>query len=390
MNDQKKDVSMTNRFLFSWTEFSGSLGDLGLFIPLVVTMASIGKLDLAVILIAAGLMNIATGLIFRQPIPVQPMKAIAAVAITEGFTGGELMASGLLMGALLLAFALTGTIDIVNKIIPRPLVRGIQLGVGLKLAVKGIGWMMELPAFGWDSIPVAILTGVVLLIFLAGNKPGLIFIFFAGFILLYLENPAVYNGIGFSLPSFHIELPDVSEWKAGLLNGAIPQLPLTILNSVIAVSALSLGYFPDNGIKPKRMAVSVGVMNLLCVPFGAIPMCHGAGGLAAQYAFGARTGGSVIMLGAVKIAVGFAFGSVILGLLDAYPYAILGPMLVFAGIELAKSCIDVEDKVTFGIVLLTAACILKANTFIGFSVGAGLYFGYWIWVSFIQKDKNRL
>ncbi|MGR3176787.1 MAG: putative sulfate/molybdate transporter [Candidatus Anammoxibacter sp.] len=379
MNEQKKDEGLSNRFLFSWAEFSGSLGDLGLFIPLVVAMASIGKLDLAVILIAAGLMNIATGFIFRQPIPVQPMKAIAAVVITEGLTGGELMASGLLMGVFLLALALTGTIDIVNKIIPRPLVRGIQLGVGLKLAVKGIGWMMELPAFGWNSITVSILTGIVLLIFLARNKPGLIFVFFAGFIFLYLDNPAVYNGIGFSLPSFHFVLPDALEWKVGLLNGAIPQLPLTILNSVIAVSVLSLGYFPNSGIKPKRMAASVGVMNLLCVPFGAIPMCHGAGGLAAQYAFGARTGGSVIMLGTVKIIVGFAFGSVILGLLGAYPYAILGPMLVFAGIELAKSCIDVEDKVSFGIVLLTAACILKANTFIGFLVGAGLYLGYWIW-----------
>ncbi|MGR3319205.1 MAG: putative sulfate/molybdate transporter [Candidatus Anammoxibacter sp.] len=388
MNEQKKDVSITNRLLFSWSEFSGSLGDLGLFIPLVVAMASIGKLDLAVILIAAGLMNIATGIIFRQPIPVQPMKAIAAVAITEGLTGGELMASGLFMGVFLLALALTGTIDFVNKIIPKPLVRGIQLGVGLKLAMKGIGWMTELPVFGWNSIAISILTGVVLLIVLARNKPGLIFVFFAGFILLYLDNPTVYNGIGFSLPSFHFGFPEASEWKTGLLSGAIPQLPLTILNSVIAVCALSLGYFPNSGIKPKRMAASVAIMNLLCVPFGAIPMCHGAGGLAAQYTFGARTGGSVIMLGAVKIIVGFAFGSVILGLLDAYPYAILGPMLVFAGVELAKSCIDVEDKVSFGIVLLTAACILKANTFIGFSVGAGLYLGYWIWDRFIQKGKK--
>lgn len=389
MNEQKKDVSITNRLLFSWVEFSGSLGDLGLFIPLVVAMASIGKLDLAVILIAAGLMNIATGFIFRQPIPVQPMKAIAAVAITEGLTSGELMASGLLMGGLLLALALTGTIDILNKIIPKPLVRGIQLGVGLKLAEKGVGWIVELPAWGWNSITVSILTGVILLIFLVKNKAGLIFVFFAGFILLYLDNSTAYNGIMFSLPSFHFGWPEASEWKVGFLNGAIPQIPLTILNSVIAVCALSSDYFPKSGIKPNKMAASVGMMNLLCVPFGAIPMCHGAGGLAAQYTFGARTGGSVIMLGAAKIVVGLAFGGVILSLLDAYPYSILGPMLIFAGIELAKSCIDIKDKISFSIVLLTAACILKVNTSIGFSVGAGLYLGYWMWNQRTQTEDAQ-
>ena len=131
----------SDRFAFSWAEFSGSLGDLGLFIPLVVAMSSVGSLDLGTILIAAGAMNVATGCFFRQPIPVQPMKAIAAVAITEGLAKGELMASGILMGAILFLFGLTGTIGVINRWIPRPLVRGIQLGVGLKLAATGIGWV---------------------------------------------------------------------------------------------------------------------------------------------------------------------------------------------------------------------------------------------------------
>ena len=127
-------MRLSDRFAFSWAEFSGSLGDLGLFIPLVVAMSSVGSLDLGTILIAAGVMNVATGWFFRQPIPVQPMKAIAAVAITEGLAKGELMASGIVMGAILLAFGLTGTIGAIDRWIPRPLVRGIQLGVGLKLA----------------------------------------------------------------------------------------------------------------------------------------------------------------------------------------------------------------------------------------------------------------
>jgi MFS superfamily sulfate permease-like transporter len=122
------------------------------------------------------------------------------------------------------------------------------------------------------------------------------------------------------------------------------------------------------------MAVSVGLMNLVCSPFGGIPMCHGAGGLAAQYHFGARTGGSVIILGLAKILVGFAFGGALLGLLGSYPNGILGPMLVFAGIELARSCADVvEEAPSLSVALLTAATIIGSNTFVGFVVGAAFH-----------------
>jgi MFS superfamily sulfate permease-like transporter len=363
-----------DRFAFSWTEFSGSLGDLGLFIPLVVAMSSVGSLDLGAILVAAGAMNIATGCFFRQPIPVQPMKAIAAVAITEGLAKGELMASGIVMGAILLAFGLTGTIGAIDRWIPRPLVRGIQLGVGLKLAATGIGWVYALPFWSWDGIGIAILTALLMLWMAASRKPGLILIFCAGFILILLEDPKAFEGIGLAVPGFHFGWPAASDWQAGLLRGAVPQLPLTVLNSVVAVCALSSDYFPGRGISPKRMAVSVGLMNLVCSPFGGIPMCHGAGGLAAQYRFGARTGGSVIMLGLVKVLVGIGFGGALLGLLGSYPNAILGPMLVFAGIELARACADaVEEPLPLSVLLVTAAAIIGSNTFIGFVVGSAFY-----------------
>jgi MFS superfamily sulfate permease-like transporter len=364
----------SDRFAFFWSEFSGSLGDLGLFIPLVVAMSSVGSLDLGTILIAAGAMNVATGWFFRQPIPVQPMKAIAAVAITEGLAKGELMASGIVMGAILFTFGLTGTIGAIDRWIPRPLVRGIQLGVGLKLAATGIGWVYALPLLGWDGICTAILATLLMLWMAASRRPGLILLFCAGFILILLEDPKAFEGIGLAYSGFQFGWPAASDWEAGLLRGAVPQLPLTVLNSVIAVCALSSDYFPGRGISPKRMAVSVGLMNLICSPFGGIPMCHGAGGLAAQYRFGARTGGSVIMLGLVKILVGIGFGGALLGLLGSYPNAILGPMLVFAGIELARACADaVEQPLPLSVLLVTAAAIIGSNTFIGFIVGSAFY-----------------
>ena len=77
-------------------------------------------------------------------------------------------------------------------------------------------------------------------------------------------------------------------------------------------------------------------MNLLGGWFGAMPVCHGSGGLAAQYRFGARSGASIIILGVFKILLGFFFGESLVGLLKVYPKALLGVMVLAAGLELAK------------------------------------------------------
>ncbi|MCP4708563.1 MAG: sulfate transporter, partial [Planctomycetes bacterium] len=277
-------------FRFSWVEFSGSLGDLGLFLPLVAAMTIALDLNIGMILICAGAMNILAGFLFRQPVPVQPMKAIAIVVITENLARDELVAAGLLMGVLMLV--LSGFVTKIIRIIPKAVVRGIQLGVGLKLAAKGANEIGALAFVGWDSMLIAIGVTGFLLVMLSRSKPVLLYVFMVGFLLQYFEMGSDYPAVGFSLPEFGWYWPGVAAWKNGFINGALPQLPLTLLNSVIAVCALSEDFFPGRGISPRKMSVSVGVMNLICVPLGGIPMCHGAGGLAAQYHFGARTGGS--------------------------------------------------------------------------------------------------
>lgn len=377
-----QDISTKSRFSFSLQEFSGSLGDLGLFIPLVVAVALSSNMNLGTILIAAGLMNILTGYWFRQPIPVQPMKAIAAVAITGGLTQGDVVAAGIGMAILLGFLAATGSIDLIRRYIPNALVRGIQLGVGLKLAEKGLEWILALPTLGANSIVMASITGALLLFFLMKKIPGLLFVFIAGFLLLYIEQPDLYSGLAFSLPPLTIIMPTMDEWQVGLFQGALPQLPLTLLNSVIAICALSADYFPGRGIKPQKMAASVSFMNLVCVPFGAIPMCHGAGGLAAQYSFGARTGGSVVMLGIIKLLLGLFIGGFLLHVLQSYPYAILAPMLIFAGIELAKTCFVLKSKSDISVALITAVGILGADTLIGFILGAAVALCF-----FLVKNK---
>ena len=371
-------ASAKQRFSFSLQEFSGSLGDLGLFIPLVVAVALSTNMNLGTILIAAGLMNILTGYWFRQPIPVQPMKAIAAVAITGGMTQGDVVAAGIGMAILLGILAGTGGIDFIRRYIPNALVRGIQLGVGLKLAEKGLEWILELPTLGTNSIVMAVIVGALLLFFLIKKIPGLLFVFISGFLLLYIEQPGLYSGLAFSLPPLTIIMPTAGEWQVGLLQGALPQLPLTLLNSVIAICALSADYFPGRGIKPQKMAASVSLMNIICMPFGAIPMCHGAGGLAAQYSFGARTGGSVVMLGIIKLLLGLFIGGFLLHVLQSYPYALLAPMLIFAGIELARTCFVLESKSDISVALITAVGIMGADTLVGFLLGGAVAFCFYL------------
>jgi MFS superfamily sulfate permease-like transporter len=167
-------------------------------------------------------------------------------------------------------------------------------------------------------------------------------------------------------------IPSADQWWTGLTRGAIPQLPLTLLNSVIAVCALSGDYFPGRGVTPRRMAASVGLMNLLCVPFGGMPMCHGAGGLAAQYRFGARTGGSVVMLGAMKILAGLLLGGMLLTTLQHYPTSILAVLVIVAGLTLARAAKDCLHGRTLLIVAVMTGLIVTINTLTGFIVGCAI------------------
>lgn len=362
-------------FRFNLRELAGSLGDLGTFLPLVVAMAIGTGLDLGWMLIGAGAMNVVSGVVFRLPVPVQPMKAIAAIAIAEGLSGGEVVAAGWWMGIIITVLALCGSIDWINKVIPKAVVRGIQLGVGIKLAWAGLVWVGALPATGADSWVAAGVCGVLLAVGVWRGWPMVLVVFVAGFGLLALARPGAYQDVAIGVPAWQWVMPKGEQWWDGLWRGALPQLPLTLLNSVVAVCALSADYFPGRGIAPRRMALSVGLMNLFCVPWSGLPMCHGSGGLAAQYRAGARTGGSVVMLGVVKVAAGLLFGASLAGLLGAYPVAVLGPMVVLAGLGLAHAGgrrLVGGGGVGWLVALGTAGTIVLTQTAMGFAVGVGL------------------
>jgi len=356
-------------------EIGGSLGDLGTFLPLLVGMAAQNGLDFAAALFFAGVFNVVTGLTFAIPMAVQPMKAIAAVALTEGLTPGQIVAAGAMVSAVILVLGLTGLIEWLNRVVPKSVVRGLQLALGLSLLMKAL--QMVAGTKQWTG-PDSYLTGlagalVVILLFFSRRVPAALVLFGAGLVLAVWKHPEVLGTLGLSLSLPHWTPPGWADFRSSFARAALPQIPLTTLNSVIAVCALSVDLFPERPATPRRVAVSVGLMNLVGVWFGAMPMCHGAGGLAGQHRFGARTNGSILFLGAVKIVVAVALGASLMALCQAFPASVLGVMLAFSGLELSLVARDQTRRIDALPMMLTAgACLGLNNIALGFALGLGL------------------
>lgn len=358
-------------------EISGSLGDLGLFIPLLVGMAATCGLNFAVALFFAGLFNVITGLLFAIPMAVQPMKAIAAVAITEKMTTPQILAAGIVTGAVIFFLGITNLLGAVMRLVPKSVVRGIQLTIGLTLMLQAAQMAgQNHPWLGADSILTA-LAGL-LFSFVAFQRawPGALWIFFAGLAIAMATHPQAVSELSFGFGNFALPKFAATDFWLGARKAALPQIPVTCLNSVIAVCALSRDLFPEKPASEKSVAVSVGLMNLISCPFGAMPMCHGAGGLAGQYRFGARTNGSILFLGAAKILVAVCFGGSLLALLQVYPQSLLGVLLFFAGLELALVCRDIFPEREPAVIMLLTAVVGVAlkSAALGFGCGLALHY----------------
>ncbi|KAH8671359.1 hypothetical protein BX600DRAFT_458922 [Xylariales sp. PMI_506] len=328
------------------SEISGALGDLGTLLPLMIALAVNGSISLSTTLVFSGLYNLLTGIIFGIPLPVQPMKAIAAAAIASHTSMRETVAAGSVTGFIVLILSVTGLLHWVTRIIPVPVIKGIQFGAGLQLIIsagssllKPLPWFFPAPL---DNLIWAFLAFVALVATQKLSRfPYALIVFLTGLVLAFIILATDHLGYGghYHLPWFRIWHPFVIVpwWSPDAIGMGIAQLPLTTLNSVIAASALASDLLPELPAPTvTELGVSVGLMNVIGCWFGAMPVCHGSGGLAAQYRFGARSGASIILLGLFKILLGLLFGQSLIGLLTAFPNSLLGIMVIAAGLELAK------------------------------------------------------
>ena len=272
------------------------------------------------------------------------------------------------------------------------MIRGLQLGLGLSLMRKGV--LLVEQTGSWAASPDCYITGMgcfaaVLALDRHPTVPVALMLVLFGAVLAFTTGRAD--------PSSAIAVPSAwpVTWALGdgisgaelshvLLVAALPQLPLTTLNSIVSTCKLSRDLFPERRSQPTQtsLAFSVGLMNLVGCLFGAMPMCHGAGGLAAQYRFGARRGCSMVFLGGVKVILSLAAGAPLLLLLDVYPSSVLGVLLVFSGLELARAggqslASAPEPALTVGLITAAATLTLKTGAGCAAGLAASLFCGGW-------------
>ncbi|OBZ81994.1 Molybdate transporter 1 [Choanephora cucurbitarum] len=381
---------------FTLHEISGSLGDLGTLLPIMISLGISGQIDLTSTLWFTGIWNILSGFLFRVPVCVQPMKAIAAVVLAKNMTIQENMAAGLSVGMLVFFLGITRTIHLVGTFTPAAVIKGkfhtscLQLGTAIQLIIKAhklvpdLKW--EIDASNWADNNVWILLSFIFVVACYRTKiPSALILFIVGLIFALILMFVVHANKNLPRPSVvgghyphTVIVPSPEEFRNGFLNAGLGQLPLTSLNSVIALCALIDELFPQRHATTSHVAVSVGLMNLIGCWFGAMPVCHGSGGLAGQYRFGARSEVSVIFLGCCKLLLGILFGSSLVGLLKLFPTSILAVMLFISGVELGCAARSLNDNIVdesikrenFVIMLLTTGSLVAySNDGIGFVAG---------------------
>jgi SulP family sulfate permease len=381
-------------YTFNRMEFAGSLGDLGTLLPLAIGMIMVNGLDPSGLFMSVGLFYIFTGIYFGITTPVQPMKVIGAYAIATAMTPHQIMASGILMGACLLFVGATGAITLIGKYIPKATVRGVQLSTGTLLMAEGVRFMlgtsrlqelhqMAEPYLAFQQIgpvPVGLVIGMIgalLTLLLLENKKTPAGLVIVGVGLLIGLAAGTREGLGSLRPGLYLTailplgFPQGPDFTFALLALVVPQMPMTLGNAVIADMDLSIHYFGSAArrVTGRSLCVSMALGNFLSALLGGMPLCHGAGGLAAHYRFGARSAASNLMIGAVFILFTLLLGHGILVVLNLIPMAILGVLLLFAGSQLALTILDVQGRKELFVVVSILGITLASNLAAGFMAG---------------------
>jgi SulP family sulfate permease len=384
---ERSKNGVASYFRFDRVELAGSLGDLGTLLPIVVAMILINKLSPTAVFLSFGLFYLITGYYYRLPIPVQPLKAVGAIAIAypNQITESVIGASGILFSLILLVLSVSGTLDRVARVFTQPVVRGIQLALGLIFLKKGIELITTQSLFlsgvhGHLSqyqinlgIGAAVFAMVLLLL---DNKKipaalaALGFGIIAGLFLGGLQN----QRMGIGPTSVHLISPSLHDFWIAFIMLILPQIPLTIGNACVGTADMCNSVFPNSPMlsrtKAGRFALTMGIANLPAGLFGAVPMCHGTGGLAAHYRFGARTGGAPILIGVIFVVLALALGEFGLSILALIPNSVLGVLLIFAGLELCPLVRSLKSNEEFFVALLIAGIALAVpNMAWAFGIG---------------------
>ena len=362
---------------YNLRELAGAFGDLGTLILFLIGYITISKMDPVGILVAFGLFKIIAGLYFKTPIPIQPMKAIGTAAISHAgaLTAGTIWAAGLFTGLFWLLMGITGAVTRVSKITSRPIVHGIILGLGLGFILEGVKMMAANPFL---AVTASILTFILLS---HERMPAMLILLGVGVITAVMSEPPLLYDLGqmsvrLRLPAFALTKLGQEDLVTGVFVLGLPQVALTLGNAIIATVEENNTLFPAHPTTVKAVAIDHGIMNLVSTSIGGVPMCHGAGGMAAHIRFGARTGGALVILGSLVLFIGLFCADSVATLFKLFPQALLGVILMFGGLELAASVQGNRVRKEERYVMLLTAGVSLWNMGVGYVAGLVLWHAY--------------
>ncbi len=343
------------RIQFNRQEWAGAFGDIGTDFPLIVGMILAARLDVTSVLVTYGSMQILTGLIYQRPMPVQPLKAVAMIVITQKIAGATLFGGGLAIAFIMLVLTLSGSLDWLARSVPKAVVRGIQLGLGMSLALLALKDYLARDGIGGYFLGLA---AFILILLLLKNKrfPAALVVIAFGFIYAFIFkiHPGdLVAGFGFHAPGVHI--PTAQDIVSGFVLLALPQIPLSLGNSILATQRVNEDLFPHQPLSIRKIGWTYSLMNFISPLFGGVPVCHGSGGMMGHYTFGARTGGSILIYGSMYVLLGLFFAQGFTKIIQIFPMPILGVILFVESLALMTLVKDLApDKTDVWIAFMVA------------------------------------
>ena len=384
-SEASEQVTIEKYKKLSIREFGGAFGDWGTLVPFIIGYIAIVGLNPAGIFFCLGITNIILGIKYNLPLPVQPQKTIGTIAISHKWSPNLVISTGFGTGIVWFILGLSKKLNNIVKIVPTVAVRGVQLGLALILGWAAIIMLNDNIILGIISI------SIVVLLIKVKKVPSAIILMFIGIFILFYTGALTFSEIKFGLPRFEFQVPTLENFLIGMLIAGIAQLFLTLTNVMIATISLVKDLFPEKEdvIDANSLALNMGVMNLLNPFLGGMPMCHGSGGLAAQYAFGARTGGSMIFEGIIEIILGLFFSQMLYMFFSQFPKAILGAMLIYIAILLGRIAFKEFNLKAFPIILISAIICFAFNIAFGFLIGLILFLVFRKKIEEPQKKEDN-
>lgn len=348
---------------FMW-DLSGAFGDIGVLFPIAIALIAKNGFNPTALFLMAGLFYVASAYYFKITMPVQPLKAMSAIAIATGLSSEVMTAGGIAMGIILFVIAFTGLSVKLGRIFPTSVIRGIQLGLGMMLVKTSLNLMT-------DDILIAAIVGIILIacVFVIKSIPPLIPVLILGIVLSLNGIKTVSVGPVPLTP----DMPELDNLWVGLTLLVLPQIALTFGNAIVATEATGRMLYSERAkrLNLKSIPLSIGIANIISGVMGGAPMCHGCGGLTAHCKFGATSEKSGYIIGFTLIALAILFGHSALSIVSAFPKGILGVLLFYVGVQHSLFIKDIlKDKTAILIAATTAGLgFLLNNLTIGFLAG---------------------